>query len=254
MLFEKITTISVGPLTIQVWGLLVALGMLAGLIYTLHEAKKKKLNTDNFIDLFILIFISSIIGSRLFYVAQNWNDYKNNLMSIISVNEGGMVILGGVLFAVLAVLVYVKIKKLSFWKIADTIVPGFALGLGIGRIGCYLIGDHIGSRTDFFLGSYYNGDLRHEPSLYLSINGFILFLVLILLAPFFRKKEAALTYVFIVWYALSRFLLDFTRATDIEGISDHRYLNLTISQWICAILFLVFTPLLIKKILVKSKK
>jgi phosphatidylglycerol---prolipoprotein diacylglyceryl transferase len=254
MLFEKLTTISIGPLTVQVWGLLVALGMLAGLIYTLREAKKKKMDTDNFIDLFILIFISSIIGSRLFYVAQNWDNYKDNLMSIISVNEGGMVILGGVLFAVLAILIYVKIKKLSFWKVADTIVPGFALGLGIGRIGCYLIGDHIGSRTDFFLGSYYQGDLRHEPSLYLSINGFVLFIVLILLAPFFRKKEAVLSYIFIIWYSLSRFILDFTRAADIEGISDHRYWNLTVSQWMCAVLFLVFTPLLIKKLVAKGKK
>ena len=254
MSFTKLSVISIGPVNIQVWGLLVALGMLAGLLFTLHEAKKKKMKTDNFIDLFILIFVSSIIGSRLFYVVQYWDNYKNNLMSVFSVNEGGLVFLGGVIFAILAILLYVKIKKLSFWKICDTIVPGFALGIGIGRIGCYFIGDHIGSRTDFFLGSYYNGDLRHEPSLYLSINGFVLFIVLLLLLPFFRNKERDLTYFFIAWYSLSRFLLDFTRAADIEGLSDTRYWNLTASQWLCLVAFLIFMPLTVNKFTCSKRK
>jgi len=248
MTFEKLTVISFGPVNIQVWGLLVALGMLAGLLFSLHEAKKKKMNTDNFIDMFILVFIGSIIGSRLLYVAQFWDNYKNNLWSIVNVNEGGLVFLGGVILAILLILIYTRFKKLPFWKVGDTVVPGFALGLGVGRIGCYLIGDHIGARTDFFLGSYYQGDLRHEPSLYLSINGFILFFVLMLLAPFLRRKEGALSYVFFVWYAVSRFLLDFTRAADIEGISDPRYWNLTFSQWLCVVVFLIFAPLLVKKL------
>ena len=248
MSFEKLTVISIGPVHIQVWGLLVALGMLAGLLFTLHEAKKKKMNTDNFIDMFILVFIGSIIGSRLMYIALFWDNYKNNLWSIISINEGGLVFVGGAFLASLAILIYTKFKKLSFWKVADTIVPGFALGLGIGRIGCYLIGDHIGARTNFFLGSYYEGDLRHETSLYLSINGFVLFFVLWLLAPFLRRKEGALAYIFMVWYAISRFLLDFTRAADIEGISDPRFWSLTSSQWFCVVLALIFVPLLVKKL------
>jgi len=248
MTFEKLTVISLGPVNIQVWGLLVALGMLAGLLFTLHEAKKKKMNSDNFIDMFILVFIGSIIGSRLMYIALFWDEYKNNLWSVFSVNEGGLVFIGGALLAAIAVLIYTRFKKLPFWKVSDTIVPGFALGLGIGRLGCYLIGDHIGARTDFFLGSYYNGDLRHEPSLYLSINGFILFFVLWLLAPFLRRKEGALAYIFMVWYAISRFFLDFTRAADIEGISDPRYWNLTSSQWMCVVLALIFVPLLVRKL------
>jgi prolipoprotein diacylglyceryl transferase len=220
--FSKFTTIQIGPLQIQVWGLLVALGMLAGLLFTLREAKRKKLKGENFIDLFIIIFILSIIGSRLLYVALFWQDYANDLTKIFYITEGGLVFIGGVVLAVLGMLLYTKLKKLSFWKTADTIVPGFALGIGIGRIGCYLIGDHIGSRTNFFLGSYYNGDLRHEPALYLSINGFLLFIFLYLLRPFIRT-EGIMSYIFIVWYSVSRFLIDFTRAADIEVLSDPRY-------------------------------
>ncbi len=254
MTFEKFTVIPIGPLQIQVWGLLVALGMLFALLFTLREAKRKKMKTEPFIDIFIISFITSIIGSRLLYVAIFWDNYKDDLWKIVQINEGGLVFFGGAILAVLSIILYTKLKKLKFWKVADAISPGFALGLGIGRIGCYLIGDHIGSRTDFFLGSYYNGDLRHEPSLYLSINGFVLFLLLFLLRPFIRT-EGVMAYIFIVWYSASRFLLDFTRTADLENLSDPRYYSLTISQWLSLALFVIFLPLLIHKLArAKAKK
>lgn len=253
MTFDKITTVPIGPVDIQVWGLLVALGMLMGLLYTLRAAKKSKMNTENFIDIFIIVFVASIIGSRLLYVAEFWEQYLNNPMSIIKIQQGGLMFLGGFFLSALCVFIYTKLKKLSFWKVADVIAPGLALAIGIGRIGCYLAGQHIGARTSFFLGSYYNGDLRHEPSLYLSISAILLFLVLVLLKPFLRKKEGVLGYIFIVWYSLSRFLLDFTRAADIEVISDPRYYGLTFSQWATLILFIIFTPILIRKLVSKAK-
>lgn len=253
MNFTKITTLPLGPVNIQVWGLLVALGMLLGLIYTLRSAKKAKMETEHFIDIFIIVFIASIIGSRLLYVAEFWEEYAGDPVSILKIQQGGLIFLGGFFLSGLCTYVYTKLKKLSFRKVADVIAPGLALAIGVGRIGCYLVGEHIGARTNFFLGSYYNGDLRHEPSLYLSINGFLLFFVLVLLKPFIAKKEGLMGYIFVVWYSISRFLLDFTRAADIETLSDPRYYGFTFSQWATLLLFVIFTPLLIRK-LVPAKK
>lgn len=251
MMFSKITTIGIGPVNIQIWGLLVALGMLLGLLLTLREAKKKKMNSENFIDVFIIIFLAAIIGARLLYVAQYWEMFSEDLSSIIKLNHGGLVFIGGFFLASLAVFAYTKIKKLSFWKVTDTIAPGLALAIAVGRIGDYLIGNHIGSRTTFPLGSYHQGDLRHEPSLYLAINALILFLFLFLVKPFI-KKEGLMSYIFIVWYSVARFVLDFTRASDLDALSDPRYYFLTLTQWVCIILFVVFVPLLSLKI-AKSK-
>jgi phosphatidylglycerol:prolipoprotein diacylglycerol transferase len=251
MNFQKITTLSIGPLDIQIWGLLVALGMLIALLLTMRNAKKKKMNSENFIDIFILVFIASIIGSRLLYVIQFWHEFSGNPVSIIQLQQGGLIFFGGLFLSALVVFAYTSYKKLSFWKVIDTIVPGLARGITIGRIGSYLIGDHIGSRTEFFLGSYYNGDLRHEPSLYLAINAFVLFIFLVLVKPFV-KKEGLLSYIFIVWYAIGRFLIDFTRAADIQGLSDPRYAGLTLSQWFCIALVIIFIPFLSLK-LGKSK-
>jgi len=259
MEFAKYTNILVGGYKIQIWGLLVALGMLAALLFTLREAKKKKMNSDNFVDIFIIVFISGMLGAKLLHVLEFWPNYVEKFNApvqtsevgtsklMLLIGEGGFVLFGGVLLAAFGVYLFTKFKKLSFWKVADAMTPGIAIGLAIGRIGSYLMGDHIGSKTNFFLGSYYNGDLRHEPSLYLAISAFLMFIMLILVAPFIRKKEGALAYLMIVWYSIARFFLDFMRAADIDVISDPRYFGLTLSQIVCVVLFVIFTPLLIQK-------
>lgn len=254
MEFVKLTTLNIGPVAIQLWGLLVAVGLLFALLLAVKEAKIRKIDSENFFDLFIIVFVSGLIGARLFYCIEHYNEFLTDPFKIINILEGGLNFYGGFLLAALASYLYVRYKKLSFWKTADVIAPGLALAIGIGRIGDYLAGTHIGSRTKFFLGSYYNGDLRHEPSLYLIINAFILFIALSLIKPFVRKKEGVLAYVFVVWYAISRLILDFTRSADLITLSEPRYFFLTLSQWISVALLAVFIPLLIVRLKTKRKK
>lgn len=248
MEFVKLTTLNIGPLAIQLWGLLVAVGLLLALLLAVKEAKIRKMDTENFFDLFIIVFIAGLIGARLFYCIEHYDVFFTDPFKIINILEGGLNFYGGFLLSALAVYLYSRYKKSSFWKTTDVIVPGLALAIGIGRIGDYLAGTHIGARTKFFLGSYYNGDLRHEPSLYLIINAFILFIVLSLVKPFVRKKEGVLAYIFVIWYAVSRLILDFTRSADIINVSEPRYFFLTFSQWISVVLIIVFIPLLLMRL------
>ncbi|HCW32827.1 MAG: prolipoprotein diacylglyceryl transferase [Candidatus Peregrinibacteria bacterium GW2011_GWE2_39_6] len=239
--FTKITTIPLGPIPIQAWGLMVALGMLVGLWVALKEADRRKIKREIILDLFIWIVLSSMIGGRLMYVALFWSDFSGDLVKIVKIWEGGMIFYGGIFAAILAVLIYLRKKKISFWKVADILSPGFAIGIFLGRIGCYLIGDHIGKIMGhpWFWGAVIPGDdrLRHEPSLYLSLNGLLMFAVLWSL----RKrltKPSQLTMVLFIWYGISRFILDFFRANDLPGnLSDPRFWGLTISQWVSLGLF-----------------
>lgn len=243
MPFTKITEIPLGPMTIKIWGLLVALGMIAGLLLTLKEAKRKRIDTGSVYNLFILIFIMSMIGGRIFYVLLFLPYYIMQPLDIFKIWQGGMVFYGGVLFALLAMLIYLRKKKINFWRFADIAAPGTALGIFIGRIGCFLIGDHIGAKTSLPFGSYYGNEefLRHEPSLYLSLNGLVLFIVLWLLRKKF-KNVGALGALFLIWYSFSRFFLDFTRANDLPAVSDPRFYGLTISQ--IASIFIFVTVLI----------
>ncbi|MDP2625255.1 MAG: prolipoprotein diacylglyceryl transferase [Candidatus Peregrinibacteria bacterium] len=239
--FTKITEIPIGPINIQVWGIMVAIGMLAALWLGLKEAKRHKIKSEVVFDLFLWIVVSSLVGSRLLYVFLFWENFAQEPLRIFKLWEGGMVFLGGVFAAVTSIWVYVKWKKIKFWKIIDTIAPGLGIGIFFGRIGCYLIGDHIGApmKGEYFWGSVIPGEevLRHEPSLYLSINGLLLFFLMWHLRKHL-KTTGQLSMVFFIWYGLSRFMLDFFRATDLVGASDPRFLGLTISQYFSVAIFL----------------
>lgn len=234
--FTKITDIPLGPITLQAWGLMIALGMLVGLFVALKEAERKGIKSDSVFDVFLWILVSSILGSRVMYVLLFWRDFVAHPLDVVKIWEGGLVFYGGIFAAMIAMWFYTRAKKISFIDMTDAFTPGFAIGIFFGRLGCYLIGDHIGApmQHDWFWGSVMAGDtvLRHEPSLYLSLNGLAMFLVLWNL----RKKlsgRGEMTMAFFVWYGVSRFLLDFTRASDLPlGLSDPRFFGLTISQYV----------------------
>ena len=137
---------------------------------------------------------------------------------------------GGLIGALITGGLYLKKAKLNFLKTADILAPAIALGIFIGRIGCFLINDHQGAVTSLpWAIQWADGSLRHPIALYLSLNGLILFFVLLKL----RKKlikPGQLFFIFLAWYAISRFFLDFLRASD-TVLADPHYWGLTISQW-----------------------
>lgn len=240
--FTKITDIHLWFINIKVWGLMVAIGMLVGLFVAYQEAKRKNVSLDLIFDLFIWIFVSSMIGGRLMYVLLFWRDYAAMPFEIFQLWDGGMVFYGGIFAAIAAILILLRKKKVSFWKMADIGAPALAIGIFFGRIGCYLIGDHVGSKTNFFLASDYYGELRHEPSLYLSFNGLVLFVVLWALRKRL-KKEGQIAWIFILWESVTRFFLDFVRASDLPGrLSDPRFFGLTISQYLALLALAFFIP------------
>lgn len=253
--FTKITEIPIGPLTIQVWGLMVAIGMVVGLWFALKEADRHKVPRNIVLDLFLMIVIGSMIGGRLMYVALFWQNFASDPLSILKLWEGGMVLYGGVIGAIIPMALYLKIKNVSFLKIADIMAPGYAIGTFFGRLGCYLIGDHIGSPMgcDCFWGATFPGEAqrRHEPSLYLSLNGLLMFLFLWTMRTRV-KRTGDLLFLMFMWEGVSRFLLDFFRAADLSGYSDPRFWGLTISQFFGMALFLIgaialSTPRLLKR-------
>lgn len=237
--YFQITTINLGPLSIQAWGTLVALGFLAGILVDLKRAKSAGFKKEQIIDLAFWIVLSSMVFGRVVYVAGHLPDYlATNSWRMFYFWEGGMTVFGGFIGAVIAYIIFVKKKKLPFWKFGDVVIFGLPLGLAIGRVGCFLIHDHIGKPTDFFLGmQYLDGLTRHENALYLVINAALLFLVYLLVDKYYRHKFSGLfVVVFMLWYGFFRFWLDFLRATDLAG-SDPRYWGLTGAQYASILLF-----------------
>lgn len=141
-------TISVFGFEIAYYGIVIGLSVVAGILMAACLAKKSGQDPDIYYDLAIYAVIISVIGARLYYVIFSWDYYKNDLLSIFNLREGGLAIYGGVIAAVITVAVYCKVKKLSFGVLADTACPGLILGQIMGRWGNFFNREAFGEYTD----------------------------------------------------------------------------------------------------------
>ena len=139
---------TIGGFTIACYGVIIAVGMLAGLWLACFQAKRTGQSKDTYMDFAIYAIICSIIGARLYYVAFSWDNYKDNLLQIFNTRGGGIAIYGAVIAAVITAIVYCKIKKYNFFLLADTAVGGLILGQIIGRYGNFFNREAFGEYTD----------------------------------------------------------------------------------------------------------
>lgn len=127
--------IMIGDFAIAYYGIIIALGMVGGVLLATYIAKKSGQNPDDYYDIAIYGIIFALVGARLYYVAFRWEYYSQDLMRIFNIREGGLAIYGGVIAAVITVFVYTRIKKLNFGLVLDTAGPGLILGQCVGRWG-----------------------------------------------------------------------------------------------------------------------
>ena len=140
--------ISIGNFTIAYYGIVIAIGMLIGLRVAMWRAKETGQKPDDYVDIVLIGMLVGIIGARIYYVAFSWDAYKNDLMSIFNIREGGLAIYGGIIAGALAVFVMSKIKKIPFGLILDTIAMSVPIGQIVGRWGNFFNREAFGKYTD----------------------------------------------------------------------------------------------------------
>ncbi len=233
---------------IYVWGLMASMGFLAALTISLKEAKRKNIDKEIVWDLVLIILLGVIIGSRGCYIFWHWNEFKDNLIKVFFLWEGGLSSVGGIILAGAAGLFYVKYKKLNLWKIADLLTPGIIATVIFSRIGCFLVNSHLGKITNLFWGrEYLDGTIRHPVALYFMTGALALFLII----WYFKnelKKDGIPFLIFITGYLITSFLIDFTRCDDLLLICENRLRGLTYSQWVFLILLFPVLGVLGRKI------
>lgn len=134
---------------IAFYGLIIGIGIIAGIMTAAGLAKRTGLDPDVIWDFALYAVIFSIIGARIYYVIFAWDFYKNNLLDVFNIRKGGLAIYGAVIAAFATLFIYSGVKKLNPFRIGDTAVPGLILGQAIGRWGNFM------NREVF--GEYYDG-------------------------------------------------------------------------------------------------
>jgi len=141
-------SISIFGFRIAFYGIIIGFGILAGLWVATRDAKRRGQDPDIYLDFVLYAIIISIMGARIYYVLFDWDNYKDDLLQILNLRAGGLAIYGGVIGAVITLTVYARVKKLSFFSLADTGCLGLITGQIIGRWGNFFNCEAFGGYTD----------------------------------------------------------------------------------------------------------
>ena len=229
---------SIGNFVISYYGLLVAIGVLVGLLIAQRLAFSAGIDGNKVFDLGIMLVIAAILGARLFYIILNWKDFLSSPMDYIF-SRSGFVFLGGFIGALAFGIPYAIHKKLHLWDLADIFVTGLAFGHAVGRQGCLLNGCCYGKEiceTSFFATRFMTIPGWHIPTqLFESMGEFIIFAILLIVFPK-RKFKGENFIIYLIIYGILRFILEFFR-----GDYQHLFIwGLTFSQ----LIIIIFVPVM----------
>jgi phosphatidylglycerol:prolipoprotein diacylglycerol transferase len=246
--YTTFPSIDLGPLSLRTFGLVVAIGVLIGAWLAARYGEEHGIPRDTTYSLAMRMVVAGVIGSRITWVLSHLDDLDSPL-DAIAIWKGGLQFSGGFVFAVIAGYpVYRHWNRLTRWHSLDGYAYGLSIGLGIGRIGCYSVGEHFGSRTSFPLAVRYDGGsvreqalgsvnlepgmVFHQTALYELIYMLVLFAVLtyVLYVRKPRPGPGVAMAIFCGFYGVARF------ASDSLRVNDERVLGLTGAQYLCLVL------------------
>ena len=196
------------------YGILIATGMVLAVLIALREAKRLGISEDDILNLAMIAIPSGLIGARAYYVIFNWSYYAGDISEILNFRGGGLAIHGGLIGGILAGLIYVKVKNINFFKLADCVVLGIPLAQAIGRWGNFLNKEAHGGPTDLPWGIMVDGIKVHPTFLYESIWDLGVFLFLFI----FRKKQkyqGQILVDYIILYSIGRFFIEGLRTDSL---------------------------------------
>ena len=245
---------------IAFYGIIIGLGMLAGINIACADAKRRGQNPDLYLDFAMYAIVLSIIGARIYYVVFEWDMYKDDLLQIFNLRGGGLAIYGGVIAAVITLTVYCKVKKQSFFSMADTGVLGLILGQAIGRWGNFFNAEAFGGYTDSLFALRYKLDivgagmlnddvLNHVTEIdgikYIQVHPTFLYescwnLMVLAFMLWYRKRkkfDGEVFFIYLGGYGLGRMIIESLR-TDSLLLPNT---NIAVSQLLAGLCLVVST-------------
>lgn len=222
--------ISVGPFTIYWYGVIIAFGIFLGLYLASKEAERLGLEKDLMTDLLIFAAPVAIIFARIYYVTFEWKQYVGQpWWKWLAIWEGGIAIHGALIGAVLTAIIFSRIKKVSFWQIADITAPSIILGQAIGRWGNFMNQEaHGGPVSKAFYENFMqylpsfivdqmciDGVLYHPTFLYESLWNVIVFALLLWMRYKINPLRGEIFLTYLVAYSVGRFFIEGLRTDSL---------------------------------------
>ena len=205
---------TIGSFEIRWYGVLIAFAMCLGLFIACHRAKNHGLKDDDVIDAALWTLPMSIIGARLYYVIFNASIY-HSFGEMINIRNGGLAIHGGLLFALITIILVCRHKKISTLAFLDLIIPSVALGQAIGRWGNFFNGEAHGVPTDLPWAIIVDGVKVHPTFLYESIWCYVLFILLSWISERKHSFNGQAITLYGILYSAERFFVEGLRTDSL---------------------------------------
>ena len=213
--------IDLGIISIHWYSIILFIAILIGSNLAIKEAKKHGFEEDFMVNLLFLAVIVGIVGARLYYVIFNFDYYKDNLIEIFKVWNGGLAIHGGIIAGLITIAVICYKRKVNLLKILDYLVVGLILAQAIGRWGNFFNSEAYGYVTSYgylkslyipefiIRGMYINGDYYMPTFFFESVWNVIGFIILLLIRKFYKNlKTGQLMGFYMMWYSFIRFIIE----------------------------------------------
>lgn len=214
--------ITIGPVTIYAYGLMIAIGVLSAYLTVEYRAKRKGLQYELIFNLTIWCALGGILGAKLLYLITQLPEIIADPSILLDFSEG-LVVYGGIIGGILTGLLFCIKHKLSFLKYFDLVMPSIALAQGFGRIGCTFAGCCYGIETDSAFNIVYHHSKYAENGTHLiptqpisSALDFLNFIALVFLSGKI-KADGQVAGFYLVFYSAGRFILEFFRGDLVRG-------------------------------------
>ena len=224
---------SIFGIDIYWYAIIIICGILLAAQFAKKEFTRRGFDEDFIYDILFVCLPIGIIGARLYYVAFEWDYYGANPSQILNFRAGGLAIHGGILFGLIALLIYAKKNLIPFWDLTDVMVPSLALAQAIGRWGNFANAEAHGGPTDLPWGIIIDGVKVHPTFLYESLGDLCIFLFLYF---YYRKKNPAQgkqSAIYFIAYGVLRFF--------VEGLrTDSLYIGGLRTAQLMSLVFIMF--------------
>ena len=233
----------IGPIPIRMYGLMIGLGFLLGITLASRRAKKEGIDPERILDMGVYLLLAAIVGSRLLYVLTTLPEFAGNPLDVFAIWKGGLVFYGGLLAAVPTGIWYVRKHNLPVWQTADIMAPSIALAHAFGRLGCFFAGCCYGAPctgpaciTFTDVHSLAPLGIPLVPTQLMESGGEFLIFALLLLTVRFKRFDGQIFGLYLVLYAVLRFIMEFFRGDAVRGL----YFNgLVSTSQIIAVLIII---------------
>lgn len=228
---------SIGSFSLPTYGVLVALGFLAGLAVTLRIARRAGLAAEKVTNLAVYCAMAGILGAKLFMFLFDLPDYirdPGQIFTLATLQAAG-VFHGGLIAAILFAVVYMRRQAMPVLPTMGAFAPGIALGQAIGRLGCFAAGCCWGRECTLPWGVRFRSDeaapvpldrTLHPAQLYESALDLLIFAFLYRQAGR-AAKPGRLIGLYLVLYSVARFIVEFFREHEQALVGPF-----SLTQWI----------------------